>query len=162
MPKIQGIVEVRGLYAHLNDLEQDSALLREATWDAALARSRTISPERDEETAQTKQPLILMRCVWVDAKWLRDALQRLEKFSVPLKLSDDATLYKEIYQIERERGDRTVLKFSWAKGMPGIFAELSLLWESLWEEMTLFLQNNQSVIPEEDWAENPPPDYQSP
>jgi hypothetical protein len=161
MPKIQGTVEVRGLYAHLKDLEQDNVLLREVTWDAALARSRSISDERDTETAQTEHPLVFMRCVWVDAKWLRDTLHRLEKFSVPLKLSDDATLYKEIYQFELERGDRTVFKFSWAKGMPGVFAEFSQLWESLWEEMTVFLRNNPAITPEEDWAGNPPPDYQA-
>ncbi len=96
-------------------------------------------------------PEVSINFVWVKLAWLYEALARLERLVIPLKIPKDTVLLRQIHHLRIERSDRTVMEVSWDKGTSGSFKFLNEVWVSLWQQMGDFLRNGERIEPEEDW-----------
>ncbi len=151
MPKIEGIIESRIVYANPTDKEQSCAILRQAAWDARTTRQSVIQEFRQGQEPSI-YPILLVRYTWIDIGWLYNAIQRLEELVIPLKVPQMSSIFRTMYRVRIDRIDRTVADISWGEGMPGEFQVLSAVWKSLWQEMTHLLQTSETVEPEESWG----------
>lgn len=151
MPRIEGTIESRTMYANPTDADQNRAILRQAAWDARTTRQSVIQKFRQGREPSI-YPILLVRYVWIDIGWLYNATQRLEELVVPLRVSKMSPIFRTMYRVRMHRIDRTIADISWGKGMPGEFQILSIVWESLWQEMDHLLQTSEMVEPEESWG----------
>jgi hypothetical protein len=159
MPKIEGTIESRIVYANPCDDEQSVAILRQASWDALAARQSAVQDFSGGREPSTIYPVLLVHSVWIDMDWLYEAIQRLEELVIPLKVPKVAPLFRKMYMLRIERSDRTTIEASWGKGMPGDFQVLSESWESIWQQMTDLLRGGEKVGPEESWKSGSAPVY---
>jgi hypothetical protein len=160
MPKIEGTIESRILYANLCDDEQKEAILRHASWDARTARESIRKRLGDSRGPSAIHPILLVHFVWTDVNWLRQSIGRLEELTIPLKVPRVDPLFRTMYRLRIERNDRTITEASWGKNMPGDYQILSEMWESIWQQMTDFLQNSGAARPEELWKSGSAPIYE--
>ena len=156
---VMGVVQVRAVYANLADTEQNSAILRQAVFDARAAHLSVRAAFADNETPPMLRPVVSVRYVWMDVDWLEAALRSLEDQCVPLAAPSDIS-FDETYTLGVWRPDRTSLQARWGVGTPGAFEALSARWASLWEQMTDLLQSGEPVVPEEIWPLDTAPEYE--
>ncbi|MBN1138431.1 MAG: hypothetical protein JXM73_17715 [Anaerolineae bacterium] len=151
MPRIEGAIESRIVYANLGDEGQNVAILRQAAWDAQATR-RTVLQEFRQGREPSIYPILLVRYVWIDIGWLSNAVHRLEELVIPLRSPKMIPLFRTMYRLRIARTDRTVADISWGKGMVEGFQVVSDLWESLWQEMTGLLNTGEIIEPHEFWG----------
>ena len=151
MPKIEGMIESRIVFANLGDEEQNGAILRQAIWDARTTRQSVLQEFRQNHEPSI-YPVLFVRYIWIDISWLCSAVHRLEELTIPLKVPRMVPLFRTTYGLRIERTDRTVADVSWGQGMPGEFQVLSDLWEGLWQEMTVLLNTGDVAKPDESWG----------
>lgn len=149
MPKIEGIMESRIIYANPNDDEQDSAILRQVIWDAQTTRKSVLQEFQQGKEPSITHPTLFTRYVWVDMNWLYQMIQLLEDLFIPLKIPEEDELFREVYHLKIERSDRTMIEASWGKSSSGAFVVLSKSWENIWQQMTDFLQSSKVIDSEE-------------
>ena len=98
MPKIEGVIESRILYANPCDEEQkNAAILRHASWDAHSVRQSVLQDFCGEQEPSIACPVLSIRFVWIDMNWLYGAIQRLEKLAVPLQVPKFVPESRKVY-----------------------------------------------------------------
>jgi hypothetical protein len=151
MPRIEGAIESRIVYANPADEEQNGAIPRQAAWDARATR-QTVLQEFRQGREPSIYPILLVRYVWIDIGWLSNAVHRLEELVIPLRVPIMIPLFRTMCRLRIERTDRTFVDISWGKGMVEGFQIVGDLWESLWQEMTGLLNTGEIVEPHEFWG----------
>jgi hypothetical protein len=159
MPKIEGVIESRIIYANPCDDEQSSAILRQVSWDAHTARLSVLQDFDADKTPSIVHPVLSVRYVWIDIDWLYEAIRRLEELAIPLKMPKVDPLFRKMYKLGIQRSDRTTIEASWGNSTPGDFQTLSVAWELVWEQMADLLKSGTPVEPEELWQFGSTPIY---
>ncbi len=159
MPKVEGIIESRIVYANPCDDEQDGAILRHASWDARTARKTVWEDFRAGRTPSIIHPALRVHYVWIDLDWLHEVIRSLGDLTVPIK-APETSRSRTMYELGIQRIDRTYIKVAWGKDMPEAYHALSCAWEEVWQQMTDLLQSGRQVDPEEGWWSSSIPVYQ--
>ena len=153
IPKINGAIETRTVYANPVDTEQAIIILRRAYWDAELARTKFLQILRNNDEIVDEEPELYVSYTYTSVEWLNIALSRFHELSVPMKLPQAASEFEVLSYFSLERQDGTVLNLSWGKNMAYPFTLLDHAWSKTWEEMEVYLQKPM-VLPVSRLAEN--------
>lgn len=159
MPKVEGIIESRIVYANPCDDEQDEAILRHASWDARTTRKTVWEDFGAGRTPSIIHPVLNVHCVWINMDWLYKVIRSLEAFTVPIRVPETSSRSRTMYELGIQRIDRTYIRIAWGKNIPEAYHALSCVWEEVWQQMTDLLQSGKPVEPEEQWWPNSIPDY---
>jgi hypothetical protein len=160
MPKIEGTIESRIVYANPADDEQDGAILRHVSWDARTARKTVREDFRASGAPAIIHPVLNVHYVWINLDWLYQVIQSLENLTVPIRVPEMSSRFRTMYELGIQRIDRTYIKVAWGKSMPEAYHDLSCAWEGFWQQMTDLLKSGKQVEPEERWWPSSVPVYQ--
>jgi hypothetical protein len=160
MPKVEGIIESRIVYANPADDDQDGAILRHASWNARTARKTVWEDFGAGRTPSIVHPALNVHYVWITLDWLYQVVRSLGDFSVPLGVPETSSRFRTMYELGIQRIDRTYIKVAWGKNMPEAYHDLSCAWEGFWQQMTDLLRDGKRVEPEERWWPSSTPVYQ--
>jgi hypothetical protein len=150
-PKILGTLESRIIYADLEDITHDKAILWQASYDANAERKRVFQAHKSGKQLVMADPKLSSRAVWISINWLQEAVQHLDKLVIPIHTPDTiSTLeWPKKYSLKLRRYDGTALEVSWFEDWSDDFVALTNVWKLIWTEMTTLLETGVLVRLEE-------------
>jgi hypothetical protein len=152
MPKIEGTITSRSIYANPCDDEQDQAILRYASWDAKKPRQDALRLFRKNGTVPSSTlPFLSLSYTWIALDIFYEAIQLLEDLHVPLRVPKNIPRSRQIYHLGIDRMDRSSAKVVWGSCFPGNFRALSEGWETIWKELAAQSHSGPTLVPEETW-----------
>lgn len=152
MPKIEGVIETRIVYANPTDHEQANAILRQVQWDAKAAKQMIFQASRLGRAPSVTYPQLSSHSVWVNMEWVYETLHLLETLSVPFKIPEDHLPVHNLYALRIERTDRTELELSWGAELQDNFLPLTTVWQTIWAQMEHLLTSNEPTDYEDAWG----------